>query len=81
MRDNPFSLSNQAADMVGVAILLVLAIGLACVMLFDYRRFLREHTHHRSGCLDFLKREQLYIFLFLMFLFLIGGEMLLYTKM
>ena len=44
MRHNPFSLSNQAADMVGVAILLVLAIGLVSVMLFDYRRFLRTYT-------------------------------------
>ena len=81
MRENPFSLTTHTADAVGVALLLVLFAGLAIVMWLDYRRYLRDHSRHRSGFFDFLKREQLYIFLFLMFLFLIGGEMLLYTRM
>ncbi len=80
MRENPFSLSPHAADTIGVVLLLVLALGLALVMYLDYRRYLDEHSHHRAGFADFLKREQLYICLFLLFLFLIGGEMLLYTK-
>jgi len=81
MRENPFSLSAQTADIIGVVILLALAIGLLCVMWCDYRRYLRNYSRHRSGFFDFLKREQLYIFLFLTFLFLIGGEMLLYNRM
>ena len=81
MSETTFSISTHTADIIGIALLVLLFAGLALTMLFDYRRYLRDHSRHRSGFLDFLKQEQLYIFLFLMFLFLIGGEMLLYARM
>ena len=73
------------ADIMGAFIILVLVIGIFVLMWFDYRRYLdeqvtkyRRQPHTGFSLKKFVKREQLYIFLFLMFLFLIGGEMLLY---
>lgn len=76
------------ADMVGAFIIIMLVVGIFTLMWIDYKRYLDEQaTKYRRKekvgfkIEEFIKTEQLYIFLFLMFLFLIGGEILLYNKM
>lgn len=74
-----------AADIMGAFIIISLVIGVFVLMWLDYKRYLdeqvtkyRRHEHEGFNLGEFIKKEQLYIFLFLMFLFLIGGEILLY---
>lgn len=73
------------SDMVGVFIIFSIAIGAFALMWLDYRRYLdnkdSQEVNARFKVLEFVKKEQIYVFLFLMFLFLIGGEMLLYSKL
>ena len=76
------------ADIVGAFIIIMLVVGIFTLMWMDYKRYLDEQaTKYRKQkkvkfkIEEFVKIEQLYIFLFLMFLFLIGGEILLYNKM
>ena len=76
------------ADIVGAFIIIMLVVGIFTLMWIDYKRYLDEQaTKYRRKekvgfkIEEFIKTEQLYIFLFLMFLFLIGGEILLYNKM
>ena len=76
------------ADIVGAFIIIMLVVGIFTLMWMDYKRYLDEQAtkyrrHKKVGFRieEFIKTEQLYIFLFLMFLFLIGGEILLYNKM
>ena len=69
------------ADIVGVFIIFSIAFGVFALMWMDYKRYLEESSSNHFRILEFVKKEQVYIFLFLMFLFLIGGEMLLYSKM
>ena len=65
------------ADIVGVILIMVIALGAFSLMWIDYRVYMEDHNK-RFRLFDFIRKEQLYLFLFLMFLFLIGGEMLLY---
>ena len=67
------------ADMVGVFIILSIALGVFALMWMDYKRYLEESESIHFRILEFVKKEQLFIFLFLMFLFLIGGEVILYS--
>lgn len=68
------------ADMVGVFIIFSIAFGVFALMWMDYKRYLEEESSSsRFRILEFVKKEQLYIFLFLMFVFLIGGEIILYS--
>lgn len=66
------------ADIVGVFLILVIALGLFSLMWIDYRVYLENHNK-KLRLFDFIRKEQLYLFLFLMFIFLIGGEILLYS--
>ena len=81
MRENPFELSHHVGDLVGVILILVIAICVSCLMWIDYRKYLDEHVRKRFRFLDFIKREQLFLFLFLMFFFLIVGQLVLYSNM
>lgn len=81
MIENPFALSHHAGDLVGVILILVIAVGVSCLMWIDYRKYLDEHTKKQFRFLDFIKREQLFLFLFLMFFFLIVGQLILYSNM
>lgn len=68
------------ADMVGVFIIFSIAFGVFALMWMDYKRYLEEESSSSSfRFLEFVRKEQLYIFLFLMFVFLIGGEIILYS--
>lgn len=68
------------ADIVGVFIIFSIAFGVFALMWMDYKRYLEEESSSSSfRILEFVKKEQLYIFLFLMFVFLIGGEIILYS--
>lgn len=68
------------ADMVGVFIIFSIAFGVFALMWMDYKRYLEEDgASARFRIVEFIKKEQLYIFLFLMFVFLIGGEIILYS--
>ena len=66
------------ADIVGVFLILVIALGSFSLMWIDYRVYLENHKK-KLRLFDFIRKEQLYLFLFLMFIFLIGGEILLYS--
>lgn len=81
MRENPFELSHHVGDLVGIILILMIAIGVSCLMWIDYRKYLDEHTKMRFRFLDFIKREQLFLFLFLLFSFLIVGQLILYSNM
>ena len=76
---NLFALSN-IGDIVGVMLIVVIAIGAGHLIWKDYNRTREGNRRQRVKFWDFIKKEQLYIFLFLMFLFLIGGEILLYNR-
>ena len=65
------------ADIVGVILIMVIALSAFSLMWIDYRVYMEDHNKH-FRLFDFIRKEQLYLFLFLMFFFLIGGEMLLY---
>lgn len=68
------------ADIVGVFIIFSIAFGVFALMWMDYKRYLEEEGSSSSFRItEFVKKEQLYIFLFLMFVFLIGGEIILYS--
>lgn len=69
------------SDLVGVFIIFSIAFGVFALMWMDYKRYLDDEESAHFRFLEFVKKEQLYVFLFLMFLFLIGGEMMLYSKM
>lgn len=81
MRGNPFNLTDTMADVVGVLLIILVAIGVGVMMWVDYRKFLHEHIHRHFRLSEFIKREHIFIVLFLLFLFLIGGELLLYNSM
>ena len=44
---------------------------------FPYKKYLEEYDNKHFHVLDFVLKEQLYIFIFLVFAFLVGAEMLL----
>ena len=64
--------STGLADIVGVCIILSIALGAFSLMWMDYKNYLEEYDNKHFGI-----KEQLYIFIFLVFAFLVGGEMLL----
>ena len=47
----------------------------------DYKNYLEENDDKHFHVLDFVLKEQLYIFIFLVLAFLVGGEMLLQAYM
>ena len=73
--------STGLADIVGVCIILSIALGAFSLMWRDYKNDLEENDNKYFRVLDFILKEQLYIFIFLVLAFLIGGEMLLYAYM
>lgn len=81
MKDNLFNFSEHVTDLVGVAIIIAIAIGVGLMMWIDYHKFLQEHLHHKFSFWEFIKREQIFIVLFLLLLFLMGGEIFLYNNM
>lgn len=77
---NLFALNN-ISDIVGVMLIVVIAIGAGYLIWNDYNRTREGSRRQPIKFIEFIKKEQLYIFLLLMFLFLIGGEILLYNRM
>ena len=73
--------STGLADIVGVCIILSIALGAFSLMWRDYKNDLEENDNKYFRVLDFILKEQLYIFIFLVLAFLIGGEMLLHAYM
>ena len=71
--------STGLADIVGVCIILSIALGAFSLMWRDYKNDLEENDNKYFRVLDFILKEQLYIFIFLVLAFLIGGEMLLHA--
>lgn len=70
--------STGLADIVDVCIILSIALGAFSLMWMDYKNYFEEYDNKHFHILDFVLKEQLYIFIFLVFAFLIGGgEMLL----
>ena len=69
--------STGLADIVGVCIILSIALGAFSLMWMDYKNYLEEYDNKHFHVLDFVLKEQLYIFIFLVFAFLVGAEMLL----
>lgn len=53
--------------------------SIAFVLLWlDYRHYIEKYGKREFRFIEFVKNEGLYLFLLLMFVFLIGGEILLY---
>lgn len=73
--------STGLAEIVGVCIILSIALGAFSLMWMDYKKYLEEYDGKHFHVLDFVLKEQLYIFIFLVFTFLVGGEMLLKAYM
>ena len=65
--------STDLADIVGVCIILSIALGAFSLMWRDYKNDLEENDNKYFRVLDFILKEQLYIFIFLVLAFLIGG--------
>ena len=73
--------STDLAEIVGVCIILSIALGAFSLMWMDYKNYLEENDDKHFHVLDFVLKEQLYIFIFLVLAFLVGGEMLLQAYM
>ena len=73
--------STDLAEIVGVCIILSIVLGALSLMWRDYKNYLEENDDKHFHVLDFVLKEQLYIFIFLVLAFLIGGEMLLQAYM
>ena len=69
--------STDLAEIVGVCIILSIVLGALSLMWRDYKNYLEENDDKHFHVLDFVLKEQLYIFIFLVLAFLVGGEMLL----
>ena len=73
--------STDLAEIVGVCIILSIVLGALSLMWRDYKNYLEENDDKHFHVLDFVLKEQLYIFIFLVLAFLVGGEMLLEAYM
>ena len=73
--------STNLAEIVGVCIILSIVLGALSLMWRDYKNYLEENDDKHFHVLDFVLKEQLYIFIFLVLAFLVGGEMLLQAYM
>ena len=73
--------STDLAEIVGVCIILSIVLGALSLMWRDYKNYLEENDDKHFHVLDFVLKEQLYIFIFLVLSFLVGGEMLLQAYM
>ena len=73
--------STDLAEIVGVCIILSIVLGALSLMWRDYKNYLEENDDKHFNVLDFVLKEQLYIFIFLVLAFLVGGEMLLQAYM
>ena len=73
--------STDLAEIVGVCIILSIVLGALSLMWRDYKNYLEENDDKHFHVLDFVLKEQLYIFIFLVLAFLVGGEMLLQAHM
>ena len=73
--------STDLAEIVGVCIILSIVLGASSLMWRDYKNYLEENDDKHFHVLDFVLKEQLYIFIFLVLAFLVGGEMLLQAYM
>ena len=73
--------STDLAEIVGVCIILSIVLGALSLMWRDYKIYLEENDDKHFHVLDFVLKEQLYIFIFLVLAFLVGGEMLLQAYM
>lgn len=73
--------STDLAEIVGVCIILSIVLGALSLMWRDYKNYLEENDDKHFHVLDFVLKEQLYIFIFLVLAFLVGGEMLLHAYM
>ena len=77
----PLFQSTGLADIVGLCIILSIALGAFSLMWMYYKKYLEEYDSKHFHVLDFVLKEQLYIFIFLVLAFLVGGEMLLKAHM
>ena len=73
--------STDLAEIVGVCIIMSIVLGALSLMWRDYKNYLEENDDKHFHVLDFVLKEQLYIFIFLVLAFLVGGEMLLQAYM
>lgn len=73
--------STGLADIVGLCIILSIGLGAFTLMWMDFKNHLDEYDNKHFYVLDFVLKEQLYIFIFLVLAFLVGGEMLLKAHM
>ena len=66
------------ADVVGIILIVVVVIVAFVLLWLDFRHYIEKYGKREFRFIEFVKNERLYLFLLLMFVFLIGGEILLY---
>lgn len=81
MTEDPTALFDNMGSLIVVLAVITLPVGMVCVMLNDYKHYRESHWQQRFRLVDFIKQEQLYIYLFLLMIFLIIGELLFYSVM
>jgi len=69
---------TNLTDAVGIFLIVVVAIAAISLLWLDYRHYIEKYRKRKFRFIEFVKNEELYLFLLLMFVFLIGGEILLY---
>ena len=69
------------ADVVGVILIVMVVVAVLTMLWIDYRHYIEKYRKRKFSFIKFIKNEELYLFLLLMFVFLIGGEILLYHIM
>lgn len=69
---------TMLADVVGIILIVVVVIVAFVLLWLDYRHYIEKYGKREFRFIEFVKNEGLYLFLLLMFVFLIGGEILLY---
>ena len=66
------ALAQDPFLIVGIGVILI-SILLAYVSLREYRMYLDENVEARFSLLDFIKQEQLYLFIWLLILLMAAG--------
>lgn len=71
----------QHCCLIGMLFVAMVVAAAMALMWYEYRSYLHEHLQKRFSVMEFVIREQLHVQLLILFFFLIGGELLLYSLM
>lgn len=74
--DPPIYISEREIIIIVVVIMMLFLTATIFMMIKDYRLYLENHWKKQYSFADFIKREQFYVYILLLFIFMIGGELL-----